>query len=184
MKADLLPLIRTRGGLHELGLSLPDWNRLAPLILTRRTIKRGEMLFAVGDASTALYEVHVGCFKTCIKVGNGHEQVTGFQLDGDFLGLDSLGAERQVSEGIALENSQVNVIHSVVLSQFVRESADFQHHFHKIMSRENERARRMMFLLGSMGAVERVANFLMDLLQRQNSRGHSPSAMNLCMTRE
>ena len=184
MKADVVALTRVNGGLHELGLSQEEWQRVAPMIARRRSIKRGERLFAAGDVPTSIYEVHAGCFKTCVASEGGHQQVSGFQIVGDFVGLDGIGSERHVSEGVALEDSQVHVIPTAAIAQLSRESADFQHRFHQMMSREGERGRHMMFLLGSMHAMERVATFLLDLLQRLNARGYSSSAVNLCMTRD
>jgi CRP/FNR family transcriptional regulator len=154
------------------------------MIVTRRSVKRGEVLFSAGDVLSSLYEVHAGCFKTCVTTENGREQVIGFQIVGDFVGLDGIGSERQVSEGVALEDSQVNVVPLAAIAQLSHESADFQHRFHQVLGREGERSRQMMFLLASMRAQERVATFLLGLLQRLNVRGYSASAVNLCMTRD
>ncbi len=170
--------------MYDLGLSHPETIGAPLLIVQRRSIKRGEILFAEGDISTALYEVHAGCFKTCVTSEAGHQQVSGFQIVGDFVGLEGLGAERQLTETVALEESQVTVIPISVLTQLSHDSADVQHRLHKIMSREGARAKDMMFLLGSMRAKERVATFLLDLLQRLSDRGYSPSEVNLCMTRD
>jgi CRP/FNR family transcriptional regulator len=175
-------LARPGGDLHELGLTQAGWLR-APQIW-RRSIKRGDVLFAAGELPTSLYEVHAGCFKTCVPSRSGREQVSGFQIIGDLMGLDGMGSECHDSECVALEHSQVNVIPFALLSQLSRESPDFQHRFHVVMGREGERGRQMIFLLGSMCAMERVATFLLDLLERLNARGHSSTAVNLCMSRE
>jgi CRP/FNR family transcriptional regulator len=154
------------------------------MIVMHRSVRRGEILFSAGEVLSSLYEVHVGCFKTCVTTENGREQVIGFQIVGDFVGLDGIGSERQVSEGMALEDSQVNVVPLTAISQLSHDSADFQHRFHQIMSRECERSRQMMFLLASMRAQERVATFLLSLLQRLNARGQSACVVHLCMTRD
>ena len=52
------------------------------------------------------------------------------------------------------------------------------------MSREIVRDHGVMLLLGSMRAEERLAAFLLNLAQRLQARGFSPSELVLRMTRE
>jgi CRP/FNR family transcriptional regulator len=52
------------------------------------------------------------------------------------------------------------------------------------MSREIVRDHRVMLLLGSMRAEERLAAFLLNLTQRLQARGFSASSLILRMTRE
>jgi CRP/FNR family transcriptional regulator len=176
--------MRSNGGFSELGLTQAEWQRLAPAIAMQRSVKRGESLIGTGEVVSSLYEVHAGCFKTCSTTEMGREQVTGFHIIGDLVGLEGMGSERQVSESLALEDSLVNGVPFSVLAQLSHESLDLPHRLHQIMSRESERSRRMMVLLASTRAMERVATFLLDLLQRLNARGYSACAVNLCMTRE
>ena len=48
-----------------------------------------------------------------------------------------------------------------------------QRHVHQIMSREIVREHGVMLLLGSMRAEERLAAFLLNLVQRLHARGFS-----------
>jgi CRP/FNR family transcriptional regulator len=70
------------------------------------------------------------------------------------------------------------------LEYLSREFTDLQRQFHKIMSREIVRDHGVMLLLGSMRAEERLAAFLLNLTQRLQARGFSPSSLVLRMTRE
>ena len=65
-----------------------------------------------------------------------------------------------------------------------REINALQRHVHKIMSREIVREHGVMLLLGSMRAEERLAAFLLNLVQRLHARGFSQSELVLRMTRE
>jgi CRP/FNR family transcriptional regulator len=65
-----------------------------------------------------------------------------------------------------------------------REVNALQHHVHRIMSREIVREHGVMLLLGSMRAEERLAAFLLNLVQRLHARGFSRSELVLRMTRE
>jgi CRP/FNR family transcriptional regulator len=167
-----------------LGMSADQLERLDQLVATRRSVPRGESLFRSGDAFTSLYAVRTGFFKTCVAAEDGREQVTGFQMAGELLGLDGISAERHTCDAIALEDSTVCIIHYRELEDVSRELADLQRVFHKIMSREIVRDHGVMLLLGSMRAEERLAAFLVNLMQRLHLRGFSQTAVMLRMTRE
>jgi CRP/FNR family transcriptional regulator len=59
-----------------------------------------------------------------------------------------------------------------------------QRNLHQFLSREIERDQSMMLLLGSMRAEQRLAVFLLNLSQRYDRRGYSPTEIVLRMTRE
>ena len=136
------------------GISGPQLDRLDEMVSTRRSLARGDALFRTGSPFTALYAVRTGFFKTNVTSEDGRDQVTGFQMAGELLGLDGIGTERHTCDAIALEDSQVCVIPFQQLEELSRELSDLQHHFHKIMSREIVRDHGVMLLLGSMRAEE------------------------------
>ena len=158
--------------------------RLDEIVASRRAIARGESLFRSGEAFSSLFAVRTGFFKTCVSSVDGRDQVTGFQMAGELLGLDGIGTDRHTCDAVALEDSQVCIIPYHQLEDLSRELPDLQHHFHKIMSREIVRDHGVMLLLGSMRAEERLAAFLLNLTQRLRARGFSGSSLILRMTRE
>jgi len=166
------------------GLSHDDLERMDTLVATRRSVPRGDMLFRCGDEFQSLYAVRTGFFKTCVSSEDGRDQVTGFQMAGELLGLDGISTDRHSCDAVALEDSQVCVIPFGQLEELSREFIDLQRQFNKIMSREIVRDHGVMLLLGSMRAEERLAAFLLNLTQRLQARGFSPSALILRMTRE
>jgi CRP/FNR family transcriptional regulator len=166
------------------GISIEQMTRLDDMVAARRTLSRGDALFRTGSPFTSLYAVRTGFFKTNVTSEDGRDQVTGFQMAGELLGLDGIGTERHTCDAIALEDSQVCVIPFQQLEDLSRELSDLQHHFHKIMSREIVRDHGVMLLLGSMRAEERLAAFLLNLTQRLRTRGFSASSLVLRMTRE
>jgi CRP/FNR family transcriptional regulator len=131
-----------------------------------------------------LNAVRTGFFKTRVSAEDGRDQVTGFQMAGELLGLDGIGTERHTCDAVALEDSQVCTIPFVQLEALSREFGELQRQFHKVMSREIVRDHGVMLLLGSMRAEERLAAFLLNLAKRLQARGFSPSALVLRMTRE
>ncbi len=166
------------------GMSDEQMDRLDAIVATRRSVSRGEALFRVGGAFSSLYAVRTGFFKTCLSSEDGRDQVTGFHMAGELLGLDGIGTDRHTCDAIALEDSQVCVIGYHQLEDLSRELSDLQRHFHRIMSREIVRDHGVMLLLGSMRAEERLAAFLLNLTQRLRTRGFSASSLVLRMTRE
>ncbi|MEK8032836.1 fumarate/nitrate reduction transcriptional regulator Fnr [Ideonella sp. DXS29W] len=167
-----------------LGLTTQELERLDKLVATRRSVRRGDALFRAGEPFQSLYAVRTGFFKTCVSAEDGRDQVTGFQMAGELLGLDGISGDSHSCDAVALEDSQVCVIPFADLERLSREFVDLQRQFHKIMSREIVRDHGVMLLLGSMRAEERLAAFLLNLTQRLQARGFSPSALVLRMTRE
>ena len=167
-----------------LGLSDGDVDKLDDLVTTRRKIKRGAALFSNGDRFNALYAIRTGFFKTCVATADGRDQVTGFQMAGEVIGLDGIVGDRHSCDAVALEDAEVCVMPYDRIEELSREVPALQSHVHKIMSREIVREHGVMLLLGSMRAEERLAAFLLNLVQRLHARGFSQSELVLRMTRE
>ena len=166
------------------GLKAEELDRIDELVATRRTVKRGASLFRNGEKFTSLYAIRTGFFKTCVTTEDGRDQVTGFQMAGEILGLDGIVNDQHTCEAIALEDTEVCVMPFDRIEEISREVNALQHHVHKIMSREIVREHGVMLLLGSMRAEERLAAFLLNLVQRLQARGFSKSELILRMTRE
>ena len=188
MKLEAIKVACSNCNLRELclpvGLSDADLQRIDQLVASRRALKRGEVLFRAGDPFESLYAVRTGFFKTRISAEDGRDQVTGFQMAGELLGLDGISTDRHSCDAVALEDSQVCQIPYARLEELSHEVTDLQRQFHKVMSREIVRDHGVMLLLGSMRAEARLAAFLLNLTQRLQARGFSATALVLRMTRE
>ena len=175
-------------GLRELclpcGLAGKSADRIDDMVYTRRRVKRGECLYRAGDRFSSIYAVRSGFFKTVQTLEDGREQVTGFQMAGEIMGMDGIGPDAHILNAVALEDSEVCVIPYSRLESLGREMHELHHQFHKVMSREIVREHGVMLLLGTMRAEERLAAFLLNLSQRFAARGYSPSEFSLRMTRE
>ena len=167
-----------------MGLTEQDLNRLDDLVAVRRKIKRGTTLFTNGEKLSSLYAIRTGFFKTCLATEDGRDQVTGFQMAGEIIGLDGIVNDQHSCDAVALEDAEVCVMPFDRIEEISREVTALQHHVHKIMSREIVREHGVMLLLGSMRAEERLAAFLLNLVQRLHARGFSQSELILRMTRE
>lgn len=166
------------------GLNLEELRQLDKVVERRRKVKQGEQLFGNGDTFTSLYAIRTGFFKTCISTEDGREQVTGFQMAGEILGLDGIVTDHHNCNAVALEDAEVCMMPFADVETLSREFPVLQRHVHKIMSREIVRENSVMMLLGNMRAEERLAAFLLNLVQRLHARGFSRSEFVLRMTRE
>src|SRR5574337_128229 len=166
------------------GLNRDSLERLDTLVAMRRTVERGNTLFRAGDSFQSLYAVRTGFFKTCVSSEDGRDQVTGFQMAGELLGLDGISEDRHSCDAVALEDSQVCMIPYARLEEMSHKVTDLQRQFHRVMSREIVRDHGVMLLLGGMRAEARLAAFVLNLTQRLQARGFSGTSLVLRMTRE
>jgi CRP/FNR family transcriptional regulator len=166
------------------GLTAQELDQLDTLVNIRRKVKRGEALYRAGETFDAIFAVRSGFFKSRVTYEDGRDQVTGFFMGGEILGMDGIGQGTHNCDAVALEDSVVCSIPYEKLEELSREVTALQRHFHKMMSREIVRESGVMMLLGVMRAEERIAAFLLNLSQRLAARGYSPLEFNLRMTRE
>lgn len=166
------------------GVCIEDLEQVQNIVYARRRVKRGESLFATGDEFSSVYAIRSGFFKTSVVDGEGREQVTGFSMGGELLGLDGIGSGRHNGTAVALEDSEVCVMPYSLIESMSREFPQLQRHLHAVLSREIVRDHGVMMLLGSMRAEERLAAFLSNLSKRFVRRGYSQSDFHLRMTRE
>jgi CRP/FNR family transcriptional regulator len=167
-----------------IGLSDDDLARLDEVISSRRKVRRKTAQFRNGEKFHALFAIRTGVFKTCVTAEDGRDQVTGFQMAGEIVGLDGIVNDHHTCDAVALEDSEVCVLPFDRIGELSREVGALQHHLHRVMSREIVREHGVMLLLGTMRAEERLAAFLLNLVQRLQARGFSRSELVLRMTRQ
>jgi len=167
-----------------IGLSEQEVERLDTLIVQRFKVKKGAALYREGDPLRSLYAVRLGSFKTNVLSIDGREQVTGFQMAGEMLGLDAISNDHHACNAFALEDSEVCPIHFSSLEKLAQQLPSLQHNLNKLLSREIVRDHDMLMLLGNMNSDERLAAFLLNLSQRLNQRGYSARSFVLKMRRE
>ena len=156
---------------------------LDQLVTRRRRVARGAALFRTGDPFTGLYAVRAGMFKTRVFTRDGRDQVTGFQMAGEIVGLDGIVNEQHMCDAIALEPAEVCELPFDRVTELSRQVSGLQLHVHRILSREIVRDQGVMVLLGTMRAEQRLATFLLNLVQRLQARGFPSTDFVLRMSR-
>ena len=167
------------------GLTREELERIEHrLVASQRKVARGATLFRAGDRADALFAVRTGFFKTFVRSHQGDEQITGFQMAGELIGLSGIDSGVHQVDAVALEDSQVCVVPLADLEALEREVSSLQTRFHRVMSHEIAASHQAMLQLGSMHAEERVAAFLLNLMHRLGARGFSATSLLLRMSRD
>lgn len=153
-------------------------------IIRRRRVDRDEQLFRMDEPFRNLYAVRFGHVKTFRINPDGDQQIVGFQMGGDLLGMDAIGLERHYSAAVALEDSEICEIPFDRFEQLSAQLPHLQRHFHRVMGHEISREQSAMLFLGGMRAEQKFALFLLNLSVRYAARGYSPLRFQLRMSRE
>lgn len=167
-----------------LGLESGDVERLDAIIERNKPLHRGHHLFQMGDTFRNLYVVKTGTIKTYTQCPNGSEQVVGFHLPGEVIGLDGIELNRHGCSAKALETSAICELPFERLEELTAELPSLQHQIFRLMSKEITKDTSLLILLGNSTAEERLAAFLLSLSSRFHSRGFSGTEFHLSMSRQ
>lgn len=153
------------------------------IIKRSRPLRKGEHVFRPGEPFVSVYAVRSGAFKTYTLTEDGEEQVTGFYLPGEILGMDGLSTNTHSNAAKALESAAVCEIPFDRLEQLSSRIPTLQRHFFQLMSREIQADQQLMLLLTKKPAEERLASFLLNMSARYARRGLSANRLRLPMSR-
>ncbi|TDQ36899.1 fumarate/nitrate reduction transcriptional regulator Fnr [Thiopseudomonas denitrificans] len=166
-----------------LSLEMNDLNALDAIVKRSRPLKKGEYLFRQGDTFSSVYAVRSGSLKTFNITDCGEEQITGFHLPSEFVGLSAMDTEMYPVSAIALETTSICEIPFDCLDQLSVSMPQLRRQLMRIMSREIRDEQQMLLLLSKKNAEERIATFLVNLSARFRARGYSPYQFRLAMSR-
>lgn len=166
-----------------MGLSHEEVDRLDAIVKRSRPFHRGDHLFTQGQPFQSLFVVKTGSIKTYLPEDDGGEQVLGFHLPGETLGLDAIEEEHHHCSAKILETSSVCEIPFDLLEGLSTEIPSLQHQLFRTLSKEISHESDMLALLSSKTAEERLATFLIGISRRFHRRGFSATDFYLSMSR-
>lgn len=166
------------------GISGEELERLDELVKKRRPLERGDRLFRTGSALSALFVARTGSFKTVAMNEDGDEQIIGFHLPGELIGLDALGSGSHRCEAEALEGAEVCEIPMNELERVAQQVPGLQHQLLRIIGKSMELDQDHLGMLGRRHAAERVLLFIHGLSERLRSLGRPHDQFSLPMSRE
>ncbi len=153
------------------------------MVVMRRKVRAGQYLYRNGQPFHALYFVHAGFLKTCELSEDGREQVTGFRMRGDLLGVESIGLSMHTCDAIALDDAEIWELPYPPVLDALRHIPELQVRLAAALAEEIRRDRVWMLTIGTLPAEQRVAAFLLDLAARLARLGFSARHFILRMGR-
>lgn len=166
-----------------LSLNLEDMDALDQIVKRGRPLKKGEFLFRQGDVFNSVFAVRSGALKTFSLSDAGEEQITGFHLPSELVGLSGMDTEIYPVSAQSLETTSVCEIPFERLDELSILLPQLRRQLMRVMSREIRDDQQMMMLLSKKTADERIATFLVNLSARFRARGFSPNQFRLAMSR-
>lgn len=166
-----------------ISLELTDISRLDDIIQRGRPIHKADRVYHAGDKFKSVYAVRSGAIKTVNITQDGQEQITGFYLPGEIIGMDGLATNHHTNSAIALETSAVCEIPFSRLEELSSQLPTLQRRFFQLMSKEIASDQQLITLLSKNSADERIASLLLSISARNHSRGLSAEEFYLPMSR-
>ncbi|HNR22643.1 MAG TPA: helix-turn-helix domain-containing protein [Steroidobacteraceae bacterium] len=142
--------------------------------------EEGKHIFREGDPFTAIAAVRSGTVKTYVTDANGREQVQGFYLPGEMVGLNAISQSRYPCNAVALEPTVLCRFSFPSMAALATRMPGVQQQLFRLLSQDIGKA---ALLAGNYTADERMAAFLVSLSRRYAERGFSPTRFLLTMTR-
>lgn len=164
-------------------LDAEDVEQLEDIVQRRRPLRRGEYLYRAEDPFRAIYAVRAGAIKTTVLSINGEEQITGFHLPGEILGLDAINSGRHPCSAQALETTSVCEIPFDNLEYLATKIPRLQQSLLRIMSKEIFKDHELLYAVAKRSADERLAIVLLSFSNRFGRRGLSRTRFRLPMSR-
>jgi CRP/FNR family transcriptional regulator len=163
------------------GIRIEELRLHVPVV--QRKLEAGQHLYRAGQPFHALYLVHAGFLKNSLIAEDGREQVTGFRMRGDLMGVESIGMPTHACDAVALDTSGVwEVPYPEILTACMR-MPELQAQLTAALAAEIRSDRSWMMAMGTLSAEQRVAAFLLDVAARHEALGFSPRHFVLRMSR-
>jgi CRP/FNR family transcriptional regulator len=154
--------------------------QLHVLVAHEGPYEEGMHIFREGDAFDAIAAVRLGTVKTYVTDSEGREQVLGFYLPGEVIGLNAISQERYPCNAVALESVMLCRFSFPNIAALAGQMPGLQQHLFKLLSADIGKA---ALLAGNFSADERMAAFLVSMSRRHAARGFSATRFRLSMTR-
>jgi CRP/FNR family transcriptional regulator len=173
--------------LHELclprGLDGADLDKLDKIVTRTQPLHKGDVLFHSGDKFINLYAVRTGCIKLTASSDEGDEQILGFYLPGEIIGLDGIEKGIHGCTAVALDTSSLCAISFHNLSDVCRQLPALNEQMFRLMGRELSHDNQLLLTVTKKNADGRIATFLLSLSTRFHRLGYSATEFRLAMSR-
>lgn len=152
-------------------------------LLSARRLRAGDVLVHEHQLLDHFYVVGAGAIKLFKVDEDGFEQVTGFALRGDVVGLDACSAGRHTTNALALNETTVVALARWSSLRDVPEDGGIWQMLQHASATELQRRTETQHLIAPAYAEVRVARFLMHFARRRALQGGSERRFELPMGR-
>lgn len=166
------------------GMTEDELKLVDAIVERKKPVHKNDYLFRAGDTNRSLYAVLSGSVKTLVDNPNGEEQIVGFHLPGELLGMDGFSGDAHTCSAVALETSSVCEFPLDKIDEICHDVPSIQYAMRRLMGKEVTKDHAMLLLLGRMSAEEKLASFLISLSKRMAQRHWKPTEFNLTMPRQ
>jgi CRP/FNR family transcriptional regulator len=166
-----------------LSLHIEDIDKLNNIVQRGKPLQKGDYLYRANAPFDSVYAIRSGSVKAVTISDSGEEQVTGFYLPGEVVGMDGIADNRYTNSVVALETSSVCEIPFHRMEELSLQIPNLQRHFFQVMSREITNDQQIITLLSKSSAEERIASLLLSISSRNSRRQLSASSFRLPMSR-
>lgn len=154
------------------------------IVKRSRILHKGDYMHHYGDPVKSLYIIRSGSVKEYVTSNEGNEQIVGFYLPGELLGLDSIGKERYSCSATSLETTTYCALPLTKFEKICQQIPDLQKMMLNTMSKVISFDNKMLLSSCNKKAHEKIATFLMSLSKRYLRLGYSAKEMHLPMSRQ
>ena len=144
-------------------------------------IAEGQALFCEGDDADFIYEILEGVVRTSKLLSDGRRQVLSFGYPGDLVGLSH--DQYYHSDCEAVCKVKLRVHHKNAFNASFRNEPEFGSKLLRFAAAEINNMQEHFIMLGRKSATERVASFLVVLLDRVGEQRDRKTCFSLPMCR-
>jgi len=137
--------------------------QLLQRIGTKLHFSRGETIFDEGDAAEYAYKVVSGAVRLCKHMADGRRQIAQFLLPGDFFSFMELSEHSFAAE--AASDAVLTCYPQRQIERLGEERSTMRRHFAALLTKRVRDIQNHLVLLGRQTAKERVAAFLLLLIE-------------------
>ena len=142
--------------------------------------REGQHIFREGDEFDSIAGIRAGTVKTYVTDLAGREQVLGFFLPGEVIGLNAISRSRYPCNAVALDTVLLCRFSFPKMATLAAQMPGLQQQLFRLLSEDIGKA---SLLAGDFAADERMAAFLVALARRYAARGLSQTRLHLPMAR-
>lgn len=148
------------------------------------SIEGKKRIYKQGDKIASLYFVRSGCVKRIHRSEYGMEQIIGFSLPGELLGMDAIATGRYNETAITLDATSVCMLEYSRFEELCEKIPNLAKQILKMAGKELIKEHDLRLAIASKNVEERLAMFFSNILTRLQLLGHPPNEFILLMKRD